>query len=188
MTNDYHDAARIDKTATTFLIRHLRGDPNSPRTIPTNNIPLPHPGCAVLQTTRCKRSRCVSQCNLPAWACLEGMAPVHGIKLCFAFSRTFLFLFSQQLKLQYCQFATLNARSSLDTGIIGPQFPPKYRWRYRCRPTPSETTRTFTRLLYRSPSTDLVIILNQIIIIIEEIRPLWLSKCFRSPLLISPPP
>lgn len=66
--------------------------------------------------------------------------------------------------------ATLNDRSSLDTGIIGPQFPPKYRWRYRCRPTPSETTRTFTQLLYRNPSTDLVIILNQIIIIIEDIR------------------
>lgn len=55
-------------------------------------------------------------------------------------------------------------------GLLDPSLPPKYRWRYRCRPTPSETTRTFTRLLYRSPSTDLVIILNQVIIIIEDIR------------------
>ena len=96
------------------------------------------------------------------------MAPVHGIKLCFAFCRTILFPPHQ---FQYCLFRNRQrAIVSRYTGIIGPQFPPKYRWRYRCRPTPSETTRTFTQLLYRNPSTDLVMILNQIIIIIEDIR------------------
>lgn len=70
MTNDYRDTARIDKTATTFLIRHLRGDPNSPRAIPTNDIQLPRPACAVLQTLAAKGHaafRSVTCPRGPAW-------------------------------------------------------------------------------------------------------------------------
>jgi len=101
MTNDYRDPARIDKTATTFLIRHLRGDPNSPRTIPTNNIQLPRPGCGVLQIFAAKGHAAFCSVTCPHGPAWKGWY-LYGIKRCFAFSRTFLLPPHQ---LQYCPFA-----------------------------------------------------------------------------------